>query len=207
MLAMHQYPTHRPTFTTILSAIVILVASGTLQAQQTRRLVEEVDVIGYRRLAKEDILKNVKTRPGEPYSSKRVQRDLQAILSLGLFNEKGTRVLTETGRRGGVVVIFEVQELPLILDVQFEGLPEGVRATEIERVLHDEHINVVKNAVDDSSQVRQASRAIQSYLASRGWPDAKVTVQQENVTSMSVNLTFVISFSKDLFLALNNAGK
>jgi outer membrane protein assembly factor BamA len=177
-----------------------LVAGDSVQAQRSTRLIEDVDVMGNRRLSKDDILSHVKTRPGEPYRPKRVQRDLQTILSLGLFDERGTRVTTETGVRGGVVVTFEVQELPLILDVQFEGLPESVRATEIERVLHDEHINVVKNAVDNPSQIRRALRAIQSYLASRDWPGAKVTVQQENVTSMSVNLTFVISLSKESIL-------
>jgi outer membrane protein insertion porin family len=193
MLAIQLFPNRRSSLVAIIGAIVILMASGSLQAQRARRLVEEVGVIGNRRLAKEDIFKHIKTRPGEPYSSKRVQRDLQAILSLGLFEKKGTRVLMETGRRGGVVVIFEVHERPLILDVRFEGLPDGIQADEIRQVLRDAHVNVVKGAVDDPDQVRQAMQVIRRYLASRGWPGATVTVQQENVSAMSASLTFLIA--------------
>lgn len=207
MLAIHLFSSRRSSIVRIVGAIAILMAGGGVQAQRTSRLVEEVDVIGNRRLSADDIFSHVKSRPGETYQPKQVQRDLQAILSLGLFDRRGTRVTTETGVRGGVVVIFEVEELPVILDVRFEGLPEGTQAAQIRQVLSDAHINVVKGVVDDPDQVRQAMHVIKRYLASRGWPGANVTVQQENVTSMSVNLTFVISFSKDLFRALNNAGR
>ena len=183
-------------FTAGLSVILVLLAGESVQAQRKNRLVEEVDVIGNRRLSKDDILSHVKTRPGEPYRATRVQHDLQAIRSLGLFNERGTRVTTESGIRGGVVVIFEVHELPLILDVQFEGLPNGIRAAEVARILRNERINVEKGAVDDPVQVRKARYVISRYLASRGWPNIVVEVLEENVTSMSVNLTFVIGFQQ-----------
>ena len=67
--------------------------------------------------------------PGDPYNEQQVQRDFQAILSLGFFDKTATRVLTEEGARGGVNVIFEVKELPIIRDLQFEGLKSvaGVR--------------------------------------------------------------------------------
>ena len=68
-----------------------------------------------------------------------------------------------------------------------------IRADEISRVLRDAHINVLKDAVDDPGQVRQAMHVIKRYLASRGWPGATVTVQQENVSAMTASLTFVIS--------------
>ena len=155
--------------------------------------MEEVDVIGNRRFSRDDILGHVRTRQGERYRPKQVERDLQAILSLGVFDAKGTRVTTETGRRRGVVVVFEVVELPLILDVRFEGLPNGIPEAEINRALSDERLKVQKGAVDDVVQMRKARFVISRYLASRGWPDAKVAVQQENVSSMNVLLTFVIS--------------
>ena len=58
-----------------------------------------------------------------------VQRDYQTLLSLTFFDKTKTSVLTETGPRGGVNVIFEVTELPIIRDLTFDGLEErcGVR--------------------------------------------------------------------------------
>ena len=47
---------------------------------------------------------------------------MQAILALGFFDKTATRVLTEEGARGGVNVIFEVKELPIIRDFSLKGL-------------------------------------------------------------------------------------
>lgn len=90
--------------------------------QQSQRLVESVDVLNNRRLRKDDILYYVQTRPGDPFNQQQVERDLQAILALGFFDKTATRVYTEEGARGGVNVVFEVKELPIIRDLQFEGL-------------------------------------------------------------------------------------
>src|SRR5687767_15531970 len=108
--------------------ITIFAAAGQVKAQQTQpspqpqRLVESVDVIGNRRLRKDDILYYVQTRPGDVYSPARVQSDYQAILSLGFFDKVQTRVTEEPGPRGGIIVTFFVVELPIIRDIIFAGL-------------------------------------------------------------------------------------
>src|ERR1043166_9090246 len=98
-----------------------------VDAQQTQqqRLVENVDIVGNRRLRKDDILYYIQTRPGDVYNEDQVQRDYQTLLSLTFFDKTATRVLTETGPRGGVNIIFEVKELPIIRDLTFEGLHSG----------------------------------------------------------------------------------
>ena len=70
-------------------------------AQQPQRLVEDVDIIGNRRLRKEDILYYIQTRQGDPYKQDQIALDLQTILSLGFFDKVGTRVTTEDAPRGG----------------------------------------------------------------------------------------------------------
>jgi len=105
----------------VLLASIISVPRSTF-AQQNQRLVESVDVVNNRRLRKDDILYYVQTRPGDPYNEQQVQRDLQAILALGFFDKTKTRVLTEEGARGGINVIFDVTELPIIRDLQFGEL-------------------------------------------------------------------------------------
>jgi outer membrane protein assembly factor BamA len=154
-------------------------------------LVEHVDVIGNRRLLKEDILLGVKTKAGDAFSWEQVQRDLQAVLALGLFDKQQTRVLQEPGQRGGVVITFEVVELSRILEIKFKGL-RHIQETEIIDVLRREHVNLEKDAVDDSAQVSQAVRVIRKFLMSRGWANPSVTVEREMLTSHGVSITFVI---------------
>ena len=98
-------------------------AAGPVAAQQTQpqRLVENVDIIGNRRLRKDDILYYIQTRPGDPYNEAQIQRDYQTLLSLNFFDKTATRVYRKRPR-GGVNVIFEVKELPIIRDMTFDGL-------------------------------------------------------------------------------------
>ncbi len=97
----------KPHVTSFLSLPIMLIAIGSLlpavrsaEAQRSKRLVEAVEVVGNRRLTAKEILSNVETRPGQPFSNKRSQRDLQKLLALGVFNNLQTRVLIDQGVRG-----------------------------------------------------------------------------------------------------------
>ena len=137
-----------------------------VSAQQSQRLVESVDIIGNRRLRKDDILYYVQTRPGDPYNEQQVQRDLQAILALGFFDKTATRVLTEDGARGGVNVIFEVKELPIIRDLQFEGL-KSVPESDVLKAFRERRVGVSKESIYDPVKVRNAIRVLKELLAAR----------------------------------------
>src|SRR5215470_1682186 len=123
---MHSYRAFWLFFLSLLTGITVSFATpGRVTAQQTpppQQIVENVDIIGNRRLRKDDILYYIQTRPGDPYSVDQVQRDYQTLLSLTFFDKTATRVLVENGPRGGVNIIFEVKELPIIRDLTFEGL-------------------------------------------------------------------------------------
>ena len=171
---------------------IVLVSGAGVRCQTRERLVEEVTVIGYRRLAREDILKQVKTQAGDVYSEEKVKRDFQAVLDLGLFNKLHSSTVIEDGVRGGVVVIFKVSELPLIASVKFYGLPDGVSESEIAGALAAERVNIVKGAPFELAELRKAERIITNYLIAHGWQDSGVDVIREN-TSDSVAITFSIS--------------
>jgi outer membrane protein insertion porin family len=184
----------RKYFVVVTTAVVLIAVSAwcfEIQAQKATQLVEEVAVIGNRRLPKEEILKHVKTKPGDVFSFEQVKRDLDSLFALGLFDKQQTRVLQEAGLRGGVVITFEVVELPLITDVKFQGL-KGIKESELIAALRREHVKVEKNAVYDPVQVRQAVRVIRKFLMARRWANPSVTVLTENLTGQSVSITFVL---------------
>ena len=167
---------------------------ATAEAQHSKRLVEAVEVVGNRRLTAKQILSNVKTRPGETFSDKQSQRDLKKLFALGVFDNTRTLVLIDEGLRGGVVVIFEVVELPLILDVKFQGL-RGIEESEIIEALREKDIHLVKDAVYDVVKVRAARRVIQQLLGSRGWPNAVITTREE-IGGTYVSIEFAISYER-----------
>jgi outer membrane protein insertion porin family len=190
---MHSY---RGFLLMLVSGLVLLASIASVPrptfAQQNQRLVESVDITGNRRLRKDDILYYVQTRPGDPYNEQQVQRDLQAILALGFFDKTKTRVLTEEGARGGINVIFEVSELPIIRDLQFEGL-KSVPESDVLKAFRERRVGISKESIYDPVKARNAIRVLKELLASHGHPNATIEQRREEVSNTSTALTFVIN--------------
>lgn len=159
--------------------------------KKAQQVVEGVDIQGNRRLRDEDLLYYIKTRPGDVYDPAALERDLKELLSLNFFDKTATRVLTEEGVRGGVNVIFEVRELAIIRDLQFKGM-KAVQESDVLKEFREKRVGISKESVYDPVKARNATRVLREMLASKGFPNAKVTVQEDEVSATSIALTFNI---------------
>jgi len=165
-------------------------ASGTKsKAAAQQKIVESVDIQGNRRLRDEDLFYYIKTRQGDVYDPAALERDLKELLSLNFFEKTATRVLTEDGIRGGVNVIFEVKELPIIRDLQFKGA-KALTESDILKEFREKRVGISKESVYDPVKAIAATRTLREMLASKGYPNAKVTVQEDEVSATSIALTF-----------------
>jgi outer membrane protein insertion porin family len=184
----------------LLAALSLVIGTAFLstpapvraQEPQQQRVVEVVDIIGNRRLRKDDILYWIQTRPGDTFSAAQVARDLQTILSLGFFDKVGTRVYTEEAPRGGLLVIFEVRELPIIRDIQFEGL-KSVAESDVLKTFRERRVGISKEAILDPVKLKNAERVLKELLSAKGHPNAVVTGNVEEVSKTSSAITFVIN--------------
>lgn len=190
---MHSYRVVWLAFLSAFICISSLVFAKPAYAQdpQQQRIVESVDVIGNRRLRKDDILYYVQTRPGDVYNPAQVQRDMQAILSYGFFDKVESRVTEEVGPRGGVIITFYVKELPIIRDIIFEGL-SSVSESDVLKTFRERRVGVSKEAIYDPVKVRGAIRVLKELLSEKGHPNAVVTEDQEQISATSVGITFRI---------------
>src|SRR5690349_15229154 len=198
---MHSYRAFWFLFWSLLAGITAtLVTPGRVIAQQTQpppqppqqqRIVENVHIIGNRRLRQHGILYCIPTRPGGPSSEEPAQRHYPALLSLSFFDKTGTRVLTENGPRGGVNIIFAVKELPIIRDVTFEGL-HSVAESDVLKAFREKRVGVSKENAYDPVKVQNAKRVIRELLAEHGHPNATVDERTEEVSATSLALTFVV---------------
>jgi len=162
---------------------------GTIVPAQ--QVVESVDIQGNRRLRDEDLMYYIKTRPGDVYDPASLERDLRELLSLNFFDKTATRVLTEDGVRGGVNVIFEVKELPIIRDLQFKGA-KALAESDILKEFREKRVGISKESVYDPVKARAGSRVLREMLASKGYPNAKIDVQEEEVSATSIAVTYNI---------------
>ena len=153
---------------------------------------EEVDFIGNRRITKEDILGWILTRPGNVYSADLVQQDLKAILATGYFDSKSTRVTLEDAVRGGVRVVFEMVELPLIAEVRFEGLKLPDQSAVINE-LAKQRVDVRNERPFDPVKLKKAVNVIEQFFQSQGWINVKVEALIENLSPTDVKVVFKVS--------------
>ena len=188
---MHSYRASWLFCLSLLFGIFVSFATPRCVIAQTQqqRLVENVEVIGNRRLRKDDILYYVQTRPGDVYNEESVQRDYQTLLSLTFFDKTATRVLTENGPRGGVNIIFEVKELPIIRDLTFEGL-KSVPESDVLKAFRERRVGVSKESTYDPVKVLNARRVIKELLSAAGHPNATIEERTEEVSATSLAITF-----------------
>ncbi|CAN5599347.1 hypothetical protein BH10ACI1_BH10ACI1_00450 [soil metagenome] len=154
-----------------------------------QQLVESVDIQGNRRLRDEDLLYYIKTRQGDVYNAQQLERDLKELLSLNFFDKIETKVYTEPGLRGGVNVIFYVKELPIVRDLQFEGL-KAVPESDVLKAFREQRVGISKEAVFNPVNAQKGVRAIRELLAGKGFPNAKVTIRTEEVSATSIAVFF-----------------
>lgn len=161
------------------------------RAAASQQVVESVDIQGNRRLRDEDLFYYIKTRAGDVYDPAALERDLKELLSLNFFDKTATRVLTEDGVQGGVNVIFEVKELPIVRDLQFKGA-KAISESDILKEFREKRVGISKEAVFDPVKTRGAIRTLREMLAAKGYPNAKIEYQVEDVSATSVAVTFDI---------------
>jgi TonB family protein len=155
------------------------------------RIVEAVEIVGNRRITANEIMVLIQTRPGDLCRVQQLKKDLAAIMATGYFDSGDTRVQTENGAGGGVVIVIEVHELPLISEVKFEGL-KGVAESVILEALSKEEIDLREGRVYDPVKVKTAISVIRKVLESSGQRDVDVELHIESLTATCVVLTFVI---------------
>ena len=87
---------------------------------------------------------------------------------------------------------FEVKELPIIRDIQFEGL-KSLSESDILKEFREKRVGVSKESIEDQVKLKNATRLLKEMLAAKGHPNATVTVVVEHVSATSDALAFRIT--------------
>jgi len=172
-------------------AILVFFLSGLLliaevHAQDTKDRIEEVVVVGNRRIRESTIFYYIQTQKNGPYDEAQILRDYRSLLNTNFFAD-----LTVKSRQGetGVVVIFEVRERALVRAIEYEGM-ESFKESDVLEKFRDLRVGMTVDSPFDPSKMPKARRAFRSLLDENGKPLGRVEVDVEEITSSSVKVLF-----------------
>ena len=102
----------------ILFVLALLICAGTAFAQGTDT-IQQIRVIGNRRIPKETILARLFTHVGDTYDPISTERDFQSLWNTGYFDD--LRIEREDSEKGIILDVF-VREKPNIREINYKGL-------------------------------------------------------------------------------------
>lgn len=152
-------------------------------------VVADVQVRGNRRIEANAIKARVSSKPGQPFNPQTVAADVREIYGLGFF--RNVRVLTE-GAPGGRVLIFEVEENPVVRQVTVTG-NENIDGEKIRDTL-----TLTTGSTLDYPLLFENRERIEALYRAEGYYLARVTHRIEELSPEAVSVDFEVTEGEKL---------
>ncbi|MFQ5680735.1 MAG: outer membrane protein assembly factor BamA [Candidatus Omnitrophota bacterium] len=140
-------------------------------AAEEQRKITAIEVKGNKTISASVVLSRIKMRLGQKYSSNIARDDIKRLYNTGYFSD--VRIELE-GFKGGVRVVFALEEKPLIDKIVFSG------ARSIGRKKLKDTINSRKGQYLDYSRLNHDREEIEKLYQKRGFANAAVEYKVED---------------------------
>ncbi len=169
-----------------ISALFLLViAAGSALAQQT---IEQVRVIGNRRIPKETIVARLVTHPGDQFDPTSIERDFNSLWNTGYFDD--LRIEREDSEKGVILNVY-VREKPNIREINYKGLNAVSQSDVLDR-FKKEKVGISVESQFDPTKVKRAETVLKEILAEHGHQFATVRDDVKTIPPASVQVNFII---------------
>ena len=168
--------------TTLLLTLVTAIAALAQQSQ----IVQDIRVIGNRRIPKETILARLFTHRGDTYDPISIERDFNSLWNTGYFET--VRIEREDSEKGIILDVF-VQEKPTIREINYPGLNSVSQSDLLDR-FKKEKVGLSQEGQFDATKVKHAEAVIREVLAEHGHQFAIIKTVVKNIPPASVQVNF-----------------
>ena len=172
----------------IIMYLMVLVFMSPCLLAQTQQTIEEVRIVGNRRIPESTVLYYVQSQPNSVYREDLARRDYRNLLNTNFFEDASLK--TMQGELG-IILIFEVKERPLIRAVEFEGM-SSFKESDILEQFKDRKVGLSVDSPFDPSKLPKARKAIRMLLSQGGQPLGRVEVETDRIASSSIRIVFHI---------------
>ncbi len=174
-----------------LARIFILLSLASIAGAalaQTPDTIDQIRVIGNRRIPKETILARMFTHPGDTYDPISIERDFNSLWNTGYFED--LRIEREDTEQGIILDVF-VREKPTIRDIIYKG-NNSITNSDILDGFKKAKVGLSVESQYDPTRIKQAENVIKELLAEHGHQFATVKTDVKTVPPASVQVTFNI---------------
>ncbi len=167
--------------------LVLALCAGSALAQQPLT-VDQIRVIGNRRIPKETVLARLFTHPGDTYDPVSIERDFNSLWNTGYFDD--LRIEREDTEKGIILNIF-VREKPTIREINTKGLNTVAWSDVLDR-FKKEKVGLSVESQYDPSKVKRAETVLKEMLAEHGHQFATIKTEVKTIPPASVQVNFNI---------------
>jgi outer membrane protein insertion porin family len=154
-------------------------------AEQAEGLpIARLDVVGNRRVAREDVLSYLREKPGHLFKVENLTGDVHALWDSGFFEDIQVDLSTNDH---GVVLRFAVRERPNVKEVAFSGNDE------LDNDKLNEAVEIKPNTILSVPAVRRSVQKIKDAYAEKGYFLADVDYEIKSARENEVIVTFKIT--------------
>jgi outer membrane protein insertion porin family len=157
-------------------------AAAGAPASQAPLVIDRVDFVGNRRVRTDTLKARIFTREGDALSEETLKRDFQALWNTQFFDDVKLRVEVSPKRSNARIIIFDVQERPVIRRIRYDGI-HSVSESDILDRFKEKKVGLTVESQFDPTRIKKAEVVLRDLLAEHGRQFAKVRPQYEKITS------------------------
>ncbi len=182
--------TSRPGISCLAGMMLLLVLAmtvGVALAQQPQT-IDQIRVIGNRRIPKETVLARLFTHPGDQYDPISIERDFNSLWNTGYFDD--LRIEREDSEKGIILNIF-VREKPTIREINYKGLNAVSQSDVLDR-FKKEKVGLTVESQFDPARIKRAETVLKDILSEHGHQFASIKTEVKTIPPASVQVNFNI---------------
>jgi outer membrane protein insertion porin family len=171
------------------AALLLTLAGSAIAAQaQQPQTIEQIRVIGNRRIPKETVLARLFTHPGDIYDPASIERDFNSLWNTSYFED--LRIEREDTDKGIILDIF-VREKPTIREINYKGLNAVSQSDVLDR-FKKEKVGLTVESQYDPTRIKHAETVLKDILSEHGHQFATIKTEVKTIPPASVQVNFNI---------------
>jgi outer membrane protein insertion porin family len=171
------------------AALLLTLAGSAIATQaQQPQTIEQIRVIGNRRIPKETVLARLFTHPGDTYDPASIERDFNSLWNTSYFED--LRIEREDTDKGIILDVF-VREKPTIREINYKGLNAVSQSDVLDR-FKKEKVGLTVESQYDPSRIKHAETVLKDILSEHGHQFATIKTEVKTIPPASVQVNFNI---------------